>query len=147
MIIEMVVWLAVRALQHEMAVMTVIFATCLGHELVSRDALCKRLPLRQAVWQAVRRTGAAAALAIVASRLIVGAAYSLLAGQGLDWLIVFAACMAAGSLWHRLPAWQKPQDRRLWRGWSGDPCSPGRGSFWPRGEAAPVHGPTVPVTA
>ena len=108
MITELMVWLAALTLRHEIAVLTVIFAACLGHELAGRAPQHRRLPLWRPMWQALRTTGAVGALTIVAAHLIVGSACSLIAGQGSDLLIVVAVCMAAGAAWRRLRIRKQP---------------------------------------
>lgn len=108
MITELMVWLAALTLRHEIAVLTVIFAVCLGYELAGHGPQHRRLPLRRSMWQALRTTGAVGALAIVAAHLIVGTACSLIAGQGIDLLIVVAAGMATGAAWRRLRIRKQP---------------------------------------
>ena len=97
MIPEMIVWLAVRALLYEVQVLTAILAVSFGYEIVGRGV--EKVPLRAAMWRALRSAAVAGALVAVASRVIVNSAVSFVAGQLGDLLLLVLVSMAAGATW------------------------------------------------
>lgn len=56
---EIVLWLAVQALLHEVQVSTRILAVSFGYEIVGRGPGGERLPLRVAMWRALRSAAVA----------------------------------------------------------------------------------------
>ena len=97
MIPEMIVWLAVQALLYEVQVLTAILAVSFGYEIVGRGV--GKVPLRTAMWRALRSAAVAGALVAVASRVIVNSAVSFVAGQLGDLFLLVVVCMAAGATW------------------------------------------------
>ena len=99
MILEIVLWLALRALIHEFQVLTAILAACFGYEVFSRGPSGERVLLRMATWRALRSASVAGALVAVASRVIVGSASSFVAGQLGDLLLLVLVSVTVGAVW------------------------------------------------
>ena len=111
MIWELILWLALQALLYEAQVLTVILAVSFGYEIVGRGSDGERVPLRVAMWRALRSASVAGALVAVASRVIVGSAVSYVTGQWSDLLLLVAVSMAVGATW-RLRRTQATTTRR-----------------------------------
>ena len=99
MIWEILLWLALWALVYEVQVLTAILAICFGYEVVGREPGGERVPLRLAMWRALRYASVAGALVAVASRVVVGSALSFVSGQLGDLLLLVVACVTAGAVW------------------------------------------------
>ncbi len=99
MIWEMLLWLALRALVYEVQVLTAILAVCFGYEVVGRGAGGERVPIRVAMWRALRSASVVGALIAVASRVIVGSALSFVSGQLGDLLLLVVVSLIAGAVW------------------------------------------------
>ena len=92
-----------QALLYEVQVLTVILAVSFGHEIAGPGQSDERVPLRLAMWRALRSAAVAGALVAVASRVIVGAAVSFVTGQLADLLLLVVVSMAVGATWRRRP--------------------------------------------